>query len=123
MQQDNTTQSNIGASGTLGNMGGLAGMVTGGAKKAGGFFKGLFGGGGGAQVSMPAGFPSNPSFGASSLGGIGGILSAISGGIGSLLGFADGGIANFAGAGAGIHANPTLAAIAEKPGKKKLLCH
>jgi hypothetical protein len=93
------------------SMGGLAG-------KAGSWLKGLFSGGGGApsgngQAKFGNMLPS--SGGGGFFSGIGGMI----GGIGKLLGFADGGIASFAGAGTGIHANPTLAAIAEKPGKKE----
>jgi hypothetical protein len=87
------------------SIGGLAG-------KAGGYLRGLFGGGN-APISAPGGGPPAPGGGFFS--GIGGML----GGIGKLFGFADGGIASFQGAGTGIHGNPTLAAIAEKPGKKE----
>jgi hypothetical protein len=111
------TTSNLGAAGGIAGM--LRGKISGGISKAGGFVKGLFGGGNAARSAIPSGFPSNPSFGATALGGIGGILSSSGSGISKLLGFADGGIANFSGFGEGIHANPTLAAIAEKPGKKE----
>lgn len=112
-----TTQSGIGAASLLGGTGGLAGLLSGPIKKAGGFVRGLFGGGGGGAA--PTSVFSGGGGGASSLGGFGGILSGLGSGIGGLLGFADGGIADFAGAGTGIHSNPTLAAIAEKPGKKE----
>jgi hypothetical protein len=69
-----------------------------------GMFSGLFGGGGGGA------------------GGGGGGLSGIFGGIKSFIGLADGGIASFArdvGKDGGVLAQPTIAALAEKPGKRE----
>jgi hypothetical protein len=118
-----TTQSQIGPTG---GPGGLFGM-----------FGKLFGRGATAPSnlgqpgtsSFGAGFPGTPSFvgpptkAADSIlgsgGGFGGIFSALKS-IGSIFGFADGGIANLADMnGSGVLSTPSLAAIAEKPGKKE----
>ncbi len=94
------TKSNIGPT----PMGGIFGAISGLFKKSGG------------GSATPAGFVGPPAPG----GGGGGWMSSLFGGLGKLLGFADGGIADFVGnAGSGVVSTPTLAAIAEKPGKKE----